>query len=365
MQILKNFEFKPYNENVYVKDGKISFSEGTIVEFDKRAKYIVPGFIDQHIHGAGNIDTMDNKQINVMSEVLLKEGTTSFLPTTMTYDLAVVKQIIDNLAKDNENTGANIVGVHVEGPFIDGEKYIGAQNNKYVKKPSKAEIQKLNESRFIKMVTYAPECDENLEMTKYMNENNIVASIGHSAASMAQAEAALKNGANCFTHLHNASTGHHHRNPGVVSAAFANDAFVELIVDGIHIHPDSVRMTYNIKGSDNIILITDAMRAKGMADGVYDLGGQPVIKNGKEARLENGALAGSVLLMNEAIKNMCEFSKCTLAEAIKMASYNPAKNLGLNTKGLIAEGYDFDITVLDESLNVIETYVNGSRKWRK
>lgn len=365
MQILKGFEFEEYDNNLNNLDGKISFTSGEKIEFDKRGKYIVPGFIDQHIHGAGNIDTMDNEGIEKICELLLHEGTTSFLPTTMTYDLKVVKEIIDNLETKEIPNGANILGVHVEGPFIEGVKYIGAQNKQYVTAPNQNDLAKLNETNFVKMVTYAPELDANLEMTKYMKKENIVGSIGHSGATMSEAEEAIENGACCFTHLHNACSGHHHRNPGIVSAAFASDCVAELIVDGIHIHPDAVRMSYDVLGSDQIILVTDAMRAKGMVDGEYDLGGQTVYKNGSEARLENGALAGSVLLMNDAVRNMVKFSKCSLAEAIKMASYNPAKNLGIKNKGLIKEGFDCDIVVLDENLNVIETYVNGSRKWRR
>ncbi|WOO87669.1 N-acetylglucosamine-6-phosphate deacetylase [Mollicutes bacterium LVI A0039] len=365
MKILKEYNFTEFTGDLRNNNGKISFSEGSEIEFDKRGKYIVPGFIDQHIHGAGGIDTMDNKEIEHVSEVLLKEGTTSFLPTTMTYDLEVVKDIIDRLEKLNDTTGANILGVHVEGPFINGVEFIGAQNQSFVRKPNRSDLEWLNETGFVKMVTYAPELDENLEMTKYMKEQNIVASIGHSGASMAEAELALENGAKCFTHLHNACSGHHHRNPGVVSAALANDQVAELIVDGIHIHPDSVRMTYNVKGKDGIILVTDAMCAKGMEDGIYSLGGQTAIKKGNEARLENGSLAGSVLLMNEAVRNMHKFSRCSLEEAVLMASYNPARNLGIENKGLIKAGFDFDITVLDEEFNVVETYVNGTRKWRR
>lgn len=364
MEIYIDGEFVDFNFEVYNNNGKISMKNGEKIDFDPRGKYIVPGFIDQHIHGAGNIDTMDDQDIDFIANILLKEGTTSFLPTTMTYDLNVVKEIIDKLATYKQESGANILGVHVEGPFIDGDKYIGAQNKEYIVPPSKAELAKLNQSNFVKMVTYAPELDTDLEMTKYMMENKIVGSIGHSGATMAQVEAAISEGANCFTHLHNASTGHHHRNPGVVSAAFANTQVAELIVDGIHIHPDAVKMTYKIKGRDGIILITDAMRAKGMNDGVYDLGGQPVTKCGHEARLENGALAGSVLLMNEAVKNMVNFSGCKLSEAVQMATYNPAKNLKVLNKGFIRENFDFDITVLDENLNVVETYVNGKREWR-
>ncbi len=365
MQILKEFELIDFDGNLYNDNGQISFDKGESIIIDSRGKYIVPGFIDQHIHGAGNFDTMDNEGIDTICQTLVREGTTSFLPTTMTYDLDVVKQIIDELQKYDGTSGANIVGIHVEGPFINGVEYLGAQNGKYIKKPNKADIERLNETKFVKVVTYAPELDDDLEMTKYMAENDIVASIGHSGATMAQAEAALNHGARCFTHLHNACSGHHHRNPGVVTAAFANEQIAELIVDGVHIHPDAVRATHKIKGTDGIVLITDAMRAKGMEDGQYDLGGQTVYKNGSEARLENGVLAGSVLVMNEAVANMHKFTNCGIADAVQMASYNVAQNLGLKNKGLIKAGYDFDITVLDEQFNVIETYVGGDCKFRR
>lgn len=365
MIIVKELKEQTFDGMLFNNNGKVSFTEGEKIEFDERGKYIVPGFIDQHIHGAGNIDTMDNKGIDHVSKVLLREGTTSFLPTTMTWDIDEVKEIIDNLQSYNGEVGATIAGVHVEGPFINGKEFLGAQNQTYVKSPNKADIVKLNETNFVKVVTYAPELDENYEMTKYMAEQGIVGSIGHSAATMAEAEEAISHGARCFTHLHNACSGHHHRNPGVVSAAFANEQFAEMIVDGVHIHPDAVRATYKIKGAEGIILITDAIRAKGMEDGIYDLGGQPVHKNGNEARLESGVLAGSVLVMNQAFANIQKFTGCSLAEASLMASFNPAKNLGLDTKGQISEGYDCDITVLDENFNIVETYVGGERKWRK
>ena len=140
---------------------------------------------------------------------------------------------------------------------------------------------------------------------------------------------------------------------------------VELIVDGIHLDPDLVKTTYKVKGGENIILITDSMRAKGCSDGSYDLGGQEVIKIGSEARLEDGTLAGSVLEMNVAIKNMINFSGCQIEEAFLMASHNPAKYLGLNNKGLLKEGFDFDVTCLDEDFNVIQTYVGGVLKYER
>ncbi len=368
MKILKNNELVDFNQELYVNEGKVSFNKGEKIAIDAKAKYIVPGFIDQHIHGAGGADTMDNSEaaISKFASTLPKEGTTSFLPTTMTYDLGVVKDVLTKIKNHKQASDeANIVGVHMEGPFIS-PKFIGAQNPAYQQDPNVEMFKLVNEAGLIKVVTYAPELDEDYALTKYLSENNIVASVGHSAASAACVNDAISNGLNNYTHFHNASTGHHHREPGVVTSGLMNrDVKVELIVDGIHVHPDVIKAVYNIKGYENIVIITDAMRAKGEPDGEYDLGGQSVFKTGSEARLASGVLAGSVLEMNVAVKNMVEFSGCTPEEAFKMASLNVAKHLDLNTKGVIAEGYDFDLTVLDENYNVLQTFVAGEEVYNE
>ena len=362
MFILKDNELISFDGNLKSKNGKISFTDGESLSIDKNAKYIVPGFIDQHIHGANNVDTMDNDidKLKVFSSALLKEGTTSFLPTTMTYDLGITREVIQKIVDVKDlHVGANIVGVHLEGPFL-ASSFIGAQNPIYIQHPNVEIFKLLNVDNIIKIVTYAPEEDDDFEFTKYLSSEGIIPSIGHSAATCRIANDAIKNGACNFTHFHNASTPHHHRTPGVVTSGFENrNIKVELIVDGIHLHPDTVKATYSIKGYENIILITDSMRAKGCDDGVYDLGGQEVFKNGFEARLKDGTLAGSVLEMNKAVSNMIEFTGCDPKEAFIMASYNPAVHLCLDKKGLIKEGYDCDITVLDENYNILQTFVNG------
>ncbi len=368
MKILKDNELIEFNENIYVNNGKISFATGEKVIINPNAKYIVPGFIDQHIHGGGGADTMDNSDeaLTKFAQTLPKEGTTSFLPTTMTYDLGVVKEVLAKIKKHVAGeTEANIVGVHMEGPFISTD-FIGAQNPVYQQDPNVEIFKLVNEENLIKVVTYAPELDENYELTKYLSKNNIVASVGHSGASTAVVNEAISHGLNNYTHFHNASTGHHHREPGVVTSGLMNkEVKVELIVDGIHVHPDVIKAVYKIKGYENVIIITDAMRAKGEPDGEYDLGGQVVIKKGNEARLDTGVLAGSVLEMNVAVKNMVKFSGCLPEEAFKMASYNVAKHLNLTTKGQITEGYDFDITVLDENYNVLQTFVSGKEAYNE
>ena len=367
MKILINKNFEEYNDNLYINNKKISFQNGEKIKVDKRVKYIVPGFIDQHIHGGYGYDIMDNNIENYLQlkNNLPKEGTTGFLATTMTYDMNIIKEIIEKINEIKDEKGSIIYGIHLEGPYISKE-FIGAQNPKYLKKPNIKEFEGINKTKLIKLVTYAPEEDDNLLFTKYLLKNKIIPSVGHSNAKVFEVNSAINEGLKNFTHFHNASSPHHHRHPGVVTSGLANrNINVELIVDGIHLHPDVVKMVYEIKGFENITLITDAMRAKAMDDGVYDLGGQKVNKIKNEARLEDGTLAGSVLKMNEAIKNMIDFTSCPINEAFLMASFNPAKLLGLKNVGLIKEDYDFNITMLDENFDVITTYINGEVVFNK
>lgn len=359
MKILINKQFEDFKD-LYSSEGKISFTNGNKLSINEKGYYIVPGFIDQHIHGAGGSDFMDNTQnsIDVITSAVLKEGTTSMLATTMTYDLAITKEVISRLS-EYKTTGANVLGVHLEGPFISLD-YIGAQNPLYVQAPNVEILKMIDVNDFVKLVTYAPEDDKDYSFLNYLNEKNIIGSAGHTNATCECVNDAYKKGLKSITHYHNAMTPHTHRDPGVVTAGLLNKELnVELIVDGVHLHPEVVKTVYTVKGSDNITLITDAMCAKGMEDGEYSLGGQKVIKKGNEARLLNGALAGSVLEMNNAVKNMFNFSNCQIEEAFLMASYNQAQLLNIKNKGLITEGYDCDITILDENFNVVQTIVNG------
>lgn len=363
MLILKNDSLQEYEEDLSVLDGKIVFNQEAKLEINPKAKYIVPGFIDQHIHGANGCDVMDNsiEAIIEIAKGITEEGTTSFFPTTMTYDLGILKEVLLKIKQaKSENNYANIIGVHLEGPFIS-EEYIGAQNPIYATTPSVEILKMIDPEKIVKLITYAPEEDENFEFTKYLKEQNIIASVGHSGATCHCVEEAIKNGLTNFTHFHNASSGHHHRAPGVVSAGLGSDSSIklELIVDGIHVHPDAINTTYKVKGSDELLLITDAMRAKNMPDGTYDLGGQNVNKKGNEARLDSGVLAGSVLKMNNAVQNFISFTNCSPEEAFRMASKNVALHHGLATKGFIKNGYDGDIVTLDEEFNVLQTFIAG------
>lgn len=342
-----------------------SYSGGDSV-YDYQNAYILPGFIDIHIHGGYGEDAMDAsfEGLKHLSKSLLSEGTTSFLPTTMTQSNENIIQALQNIKNvhNDEYEGAEILGVHLEGPFISEEK-IGAQNPKYVQQPNVEQLKTFQEQSgdLIKIITFAPEKKGAKEMIESFPE--IIFSIGHSAATYEQAEQAVANGARHITHLYNGSSGFQHREPGVVGMALTNDNIhTELIVDGLHAHPASVKLAITAKGNEKFYLITDAMRAKGKPDGVYDLGGQAVIVKDGEARISSGALAGSVLKMNHGLKQLLEYSGKDLSELWRVTSLNQAIALKIDdSKGSIKEGKDADIVILDENFEVISTIKSGKR----
>ncbi|ATD31536.1 N-acetylglucosamine-6-phosphate deacetylase [Macrococcoides bohemicum] len=342
-----------------------SYSGGDSV-YDYQNAYILPGFIDIHIHGGYGEDAMDAsfEGLKHLSKSLLSEGTTSFLPTTMTQSNENIIQALQNIKNvhNDEYEGSEILGVHLEGPFISEEK-IGAQNPKYVQQPNVEQLKTFQEQsgNLIKIITFAPEKEGAKEMIESFPE--IIFSIGHSAATYEQAEQAVANGARHITHLYNGSSGFQHRKPGVVGMALTNDNIhTELIVDGLHAHPASVKLAITAKGNEKFYLITDAMRAKGKPDGVYDLGGQAVIVKDGEARISSGALAGSVLKMNHGLKQLLEYSGKDLSELWRVTSLNQAIALNIdNNKGSIKEEKDADIVILDENFEVISTIKSGKR----
>lgn len=329
--------------------------------------YLVPGFIDLHIHGVSGFDVMDGTRaaLQGMSRSLAAEGVTGFLATTMTASpdrIATVLSVIASVRQDSE--GAAILGVHLEGPFISQAK-LGAQSGDALAIPDAALLVDWQEMAqgAIKLVTLAPELPQAASLIKKLQEMNIVASIGHTNATFAETCHAIESGCSHATHLFNAMRGMHQREPGAAGALLlSNQVNAELIVDGLHLHPAMVEMTLKLKGKDSILLVTDAMRAKCMGDGDYDLGGQTVAVRSNVATLENGVLAGSTLRMPQAIKNMVQFTGCSLADAICMASYNPARVLGLEQrKGSIAEGKDADLVVMNPAGEVVMTLCGGKK----
>ncbi|MES2218033.1 MAG: N-acetylglucosamine-6-phosphate deacetylase [Pseudomonadota bacterium] len=335
--------------------------------------HIVPGFIDLHVHGARGHDVMDGTMtaLSAISTTLAAEGTTAFLATTMTAAPTAIEQAVvtvrDFMQMQLKAQGAAILGIHLEGPFIAAAK-MGAQPGDKILAPNVELMKKwqLLSGDNVKLVTLAPELPDSHDLIDYLCSQHIVASIGHTNATYAETMTAINAGCTHATHLFNAMRGIHQREPGTVTAALlAANVMVELILDGVHLHPAIVELVLKTKGIENIVLVTDAMRAKCLADGCYELGGQDVTVSKGEARLADGTLAGSVLTMSSALQNMLEFTGCELRDALKMVAENPAKVLGLfDKKGSIAVGKDADIVVLDEELNVVLTVCGGEVVYR-
>lgn len=330
---------------------------------DAEGLYIAPGLIDVHIHGSGGKDTMYGTEdaLRTMSSTIARNGVTSFLATTMTMGWDGISRALDQIGKcmQLEMPGAQLIGAHMEGPFINVQ-FKGAQNAEYVIPPS---WELVNEYRnVIKIVTLAPEIQDAEEFISKAKENHIIISMGHSAATYEEAMRGVEAGVSHCTHLFNAMTGVHHRNPGVASVALASDISCEIIADMIHIHPGLYELVRKAKGVDRIILITDSTEAGGMPDGEYSLGGQPILVKNGSARLLDGTLAGSVLNLNKGLYNFYRNTDSELYEIFRMASINPAKELGIaDKKGSIAEGKNADFFLMDSEFNVKATFVKGKR----
>ncbi len=330
---------------------------------DAKGAYLSAGFIDIHIHGSSGADVMDAtpNSLETISKSLLQTGTTSFLATTMTMSTKNIQNALLNIKNHKDKvSGAKILGVHLEGPFINKSKH-GAQDAKYIQKPNFELIRDYID--IIKLITIAPEVDgaKNFIEHIYKNYPNIILSIGHSSANYKEAKKSFKWGISHATHLFNAMNPLHHRDVGAVGAILENETIsCEIIADNIHIHPSLYSLIYKLK-KDNLLLITDAIRAGCMRGGVYSLGGQKVIvKNGK-ATLENGTLAGSVLKLNSALKNFYNNLNIELPQLIAMVTSIPAKKLGLDI-GELKEGYSADIVLFDSEFNILKTFVNGGLK---
>ena len=337
-----------------------------IIELPENA-IVLPGFIDQHIHGAGGSDGMDGtvEDIAVIAKTVAAEGTTSFLVTTMTQspeNITKAMQAVKAYREADSKDGARVVGVHLEGPFI-AAAHKGAQPLEFVKAPDKEAFDKYNEAsgNAIKIITLAPEVEGAEEFIRYLKTQGVVASIGHTGAKYEDIVKAIEAGASNVTHTYNAQTALHHREIGTVGSAMLLDELnCELICDTIHVSVPAMRLLVKNKPVDKLTLITDAMRAKGIPDGVSELGGQTVyVKNG-EARLADGTLAGSVLRMNRAVQNMVEKVGVPFTQAVDYATINPAKTLGIDGEaGSIALGKRADFTVINENYDVLMTVRGG------
>lgn len=363
--------------NIGIENGKIAYigcedliSDPILLSGDV---VVLPGFIDEHIHGAGGADAMDGSReaLSTIANAIASEGTTSFLATTMTQSpdniLNAMTAVKDYIECSNAD-GAELLGIHLEGPFIS-EKHIGAQPLKYVAEPNIAVFDKYQKAsgNNIKIVSLAPEENNALELIKHLSANGVVASAGHTDAGYENIKKAIDCGLKNVTHTFNAQKPLHHREIGTVGSAMLFDELnAEAICDTIHLSIPAIKLLIKNKPHDKFTLITDSMRAKHLADGISELGGQKVIVKDGQARLENGTLAGSILKMNEAIKNLVLKCDVHFTDAVDFATVNPAKNLNIfDKKGSIEVGKDADITVMNGKFEVLLTIRNGNVIYKK
>lgn len=328
---------------------------------------IAPGLVDTHIHGLMNRDFMDlnGESVLEISEYLPSTGVTSFLPTSLSDSVENIEMfcrvIADNAALAS---GAKIQGIYLEGPFFT-QKHKGAQNPKFFLDPDLAIFSKwqLAANGLIRKIAIAPERKGAVNFIKALKNQGIVVALGHSDAGYDQAVAAVQAGAKIFVHLYNGMSGLHHRNPGMVGACFnTDDSIAELICDGYHVHPGAVQTAIKVKTTDRIALITDSMRAGGLPEGDYTLGEFPVRLKDGAVRLTDGSnsLAGSCLKLIDAVNNVINWGIATPQQALKMATLIPAESCGIaDVCGRISEGYPADFIVLDQNMNLRETYIDG------
>ncbi|MGN0803306.1 MAG: N-acetylglucosamine-6-phosphate deacetylase [Candidatus Faecivicinus sp.] len=339
---------------------------------DAQGGYVIPGLVDMHIHGYLGEDASDGSYegLKIMAEGVAKNGVTSFLPTTMTVSYDELRKAFSLIRKGMEESrsadwkGAAIVGANAEGPFINISKK-GAQAGEHVRVGDPAFLKEFID--VIRVFTIAPEVEGNMDCIREMaKDTDVLISMGHTAANFDQAQAAIEAGVRHVTHLFNAQTGLLHRDPGVVGAALLDSRVsTELIADTFHIHKGLFQLVANVKG-DKLVLITDCTRAGGLEDGEYTLGGQPIFVKGIECRLADGTIAGSVLKLNEAVRNVLANTDLPVNEVVNMASLTPATRIGLgDTKGSLETGKDADIAIVDEAFNVQRTILAGRTIYEK
>jgi len=361
-------EMIPHGE-VVVEMGKITYvgtdtdHTGKVYDFEG---FVSPGFIDLHVHGGSGFDVMDAsfQSLDGLSKHLSAGGTTSFLPTTYSAPLQNLKLAAHAVreATAKQTQGAKVLGIHLEGPYINPKRK-GAHSPTHIRSPSIDELVKLEQEAggSLRMVTLAPEVGLALEVAKSLRSKGIILSAGHTDATYEEMEAATEAGFTHVTHLFNAMRPFHHRDPGVVGAALTDERLtVELIADGLHLHPASLRLAALVKGSEKTVLASDSVMPAGLQDGEYLLGGDKVYLKDRRCSLESGQLAGSTIRLCDAVRNIVELADLPLTKAVEMASLSPARVLGLaDRKGCLKPGWDADLTVFDQSFTVLFTMVEG------
>ncbi|RJX40566.1 N-acetylglucosamine-6-phosphate deacetylase [Paenibacillus pinisoli] len=356
---------------VWIKGGIIErIDPGTLASpydgyerIDGNGCLLIPGMIDVHIHGANGFDLMDGSEESVqqVSRACAATGCTAFLATSVSSSLEDLAAMIRSVKRVvGHEAGARVAGLHLEGPYLNPKRK-GMQNEKFLRHPDLEEMELLfrEAEGLIRMVTIAPELPGGMELISYLKEKDVVIAIAHSDATYEEAKLAFEAGASHVTHCFNGMRPIHHRDPGLVVAAFEEEhVSVQAIVDGIHLHPAIVRMMHRLKGADGTVLITDALQAMGLGDGEYVFGGHQVQVVNGVARLKDGTLASSTVTMNEALRLAAE-AGIPLHDAVLMATATPARILGLHQLGSIAEGFDADLALLNDRFEVQWTMIKG------
>ncbi len=375
--------FTPHQQ---VSDAVLMIEDGRIVSAGSRAQVAIPagcrtvdfgnnvlapGYVDLHIHGAAGHDVMqaDARQLAAVETLLAEHGVTAYCPTTVTAPLAATLRALERLADaieetlpaDGEAPRARPVGIHLEGPFLSHAKR-GVHPPAELREPSLELFERMWQAArgHVRVLTLAPELPGAAELTREAVRRGVVVSLGHSDADSAATCAAIAAGARHATHTFNAMRALDHRAPGILGVVLADDRVTaDIIADGVHVDPCVVELFLRAKGEERAVLITDGISATGMPDGKYQLGPFEVEVCGPRCTYE-GKLAGSVLTLDRAVRNVVDFAGWELRAAVRLASANPARVLGLPAKGVLAPGADADIVVLTPAGEVVETFVGGA-----
>lgn len=326
--------------------------------------WIFPGLIDLHIHGAAGYDFMDAsvEAFEAIDGTLARLGCTGYLATTLSASFGALQRVLQAARQYGDHAvNSGMLGVHLEGPFIHPQR-IGAQRADFVRPPSLSELESYRRilGPLLKRITLAPEIPKAQDLIDFCRRTGIGVSAGHSNATFDEARTAFGAGVHQVTHLFNGMTGLHHRDPGLAAAALTHpEVWVELIADGVHVHREMIRLVGQLKGPNHTILVTDAMRATELGDGMFDLGGQSVQVKDGQARLGDGSLAGSTLSLMRAVFNYQAFAMVDLYEAVRAASLTPARVLGLADRGALEPGFWADVLFVDIAGRNRMTWRNG------
>lgn len=356
-----------FEKDAFVR-GDLWIADGLIAEaqdhydhcIDATGLLITPGYIDLQVNGAIGLDLTQNPEnIPKVADFLITHGVTSFLATFITSPFIQYPEKFAKITIPSPK-GAELIGVHLEGPLLS-RLYAGAHNQEWMIDCDQIDFS-LMDNPVVKLITIAPENPAAISALNYFKRKGAVISAGHTGATIEQLNAAVKNSLSMVTHIYNAMAPFHHRNPGPIGYTLAHsELFFSIIADGIHVHPEAVRMAFNAN-PNKLILVSDSSAACGMPPGEYFLGSQPVTLAADGSVCLKGAktLAGSSLTLDKAVINLRNYADCSAAQAVHAATYAPAEVLGLLPyKGTLANGIAADINILDTALNVIATYKNG------